>query len=188
MRTSSNGQIWRPESSSRLATSLGGSVSGEHGLGCVKQGQLEWQWAPHALDYTARSSGSSIRRDSSTRAISSLALSEAPAQVRGFSAARGLRRVRAEDLRQHGGVVPAASGRLRVGQPCSCRLQDPELAVFGGLRRQVAVLPSKRRRKARLVHVRSIASRCRTRADGVRDHFGKLVLGSADRRRVIARA
>jgi glycolate oxidase subunit GlcD len=32
-----------------LARSLGGSVSGEHGLGLVKGGQLEGQWAPAAL-------------------------------------------------------------------------------------------------------------------------------------------
>jgi glycolate oxidase subunit GlcD len=33
-----------------LAVRLGGSVSGEHGLGWVKQGQLERQWAPRALE------------------------------------------------------------------------------------------------------------------------------------------
>jgi glycolate oxidase subunit GlcD len=33
-----------------VATRLGGSVSGEHGLGWVKRGQLERQWAPRALD------------------------------------------------------------------------------------------------------------------------------------------
>jgi FAD/FMN-containing dehydrogenase len=33
-----------------LATSLGGSVSGEHGLGWVKRGQLARQWQPAALD------------------------------------------------------------------------------------------------------------------------------------------
>jgi glycolate oxidase subunit GlcD len=33
-----------------LAARLGGSVSGEHGVGWVKQGQLERQWAPRALD------------------------------------------------------------------------------------------------------------------------------------------
>jgi len=32
------------------AVSLGGSVSGEHGLGWVKRGQLERQWGPAALD------------------------------------------------------------------------------------------------------------------------------------------
>ncbi|WP_187368893.1 FAD-binding oxidoreductase [Baekduia soli] len=32
------------------AVALGGSVSGEHGLGWVKRGQLERQWAPAALD------------------------------------------------------------------------------------------------------------------------------------------
>jgi FAD/FMN-containing dehydrogenase len=32
-----------------LARSLGGSVSGEHGLGLVKGGQLDGQWAPAAL-------------------------------------------------------------------------------------------------------------------------------------------
>jgi glycolate oxidase subunit GlcD len=32
------------------AISLGGSVSGEHGLGWVKRGQLERQWQPAALD------------------------------------------------------------------------------------------------------------------------------------------
>jgi FAD/FMN-containing dehydrogenase len=32
-----------------LARSLGGSVSGEHGLGLVKAGQLEGQWGPAAL-------------------------------------------------------------------------------------------------------------------------------------------
>jgi glycolate oxidase subunit GlcD len=33
-----------------LATRLGGSISGEHGLGWVKRGQLERQWQPRALD------------------------------------------------------------------------------------------------------------------------------------------
>lgn len=32
-----------------LATRLGGSISGEHGLGWLKRGQLEKQWAPAAL-------------------------------------------------------------------------------------------------------------------------------------------
>ncbi len=36
-----------------LAVALGGSVSGEHGLGWVKRGQLERQWAPRALDLHA---------------------------------------------------------------------------------------------------------------------------------------
>ena len=29
---------------------LGGSVSGEHGLGLLKRGRLERQWSPRALD------------------------------------------------------------------------------------------------------------------------------------------
>jgi FAD/FMN-containing dehydrogenase len=33
-----------------LAASMGGSVSGEHGVGWVKNGALERQWAPAALD------------------------------------------------------------------------------------------------------------------------------------------
>jgi FAD/FMN-containing dehydrogenase len=33
-----------------LAVSLGGSVTGEHGMGWVKSGQLARQWAPAALD------------------------------------------------------------------------------------------------------------------------------------------
>jgi glycolate oxidase subunit GlcD len=33
-----------------LATSLGGSISGEHGVGWVKHGQLARQWAPRALE------------------------------------------------------------------------------------------------------------------------------------------
>jgi len=33
-----------------LAARLGGSVSGEHGLGLLKRGQLARQWAPRALD------------------------------------------------------------------------------------------------------------------------------------------
>jgi glycolate oxidase subunit GlcD len=33
-----------------MARSLGGSISGEHGLGIVKRGQLEGQWAPAALE------------------------------------------------------------------------------------------------------------------------------------------
>ncbi len=33
-----------------LARQLGGSVSGEHGLGLVKSGALEGQWSPAALD------------------------------------------------------------------------------------------------------------------------------------------
>jgi FAD/FMN-containing dehydrogenase len=33
-----------------LAIALGGSVSGEHGLGWVKRGQLARQWEPAALD------------------------------------------------------------------------------------------------------------------------------------------
>ena len=36
-----------------LATSLGGSVSGEHGLGWLKRGQLERQWSPRALELHA---------------------------------------------------------------------------------------------------------------------------------------
>jgi FAD/FMN-containing dehydrogenase len=36
-----------------LATRLGGSVSGEHGLGWLKRGQLEQQWAPRALELHA---------------------------------------------------------------------------------------------------------------------------------------
>ena len=34
----------------QLATDLGGSVSGEHGLGWVRSGELERQWADQALD------------------------------------------------------------------------------------------------------------------------------------------
>ena len=37
-----------------LATSLGGSVSGEHGLGWVRRGELERQWSPPALDLHER--------------------------------------------------------------------------------------------------------------------------------------
>ena len=33
-----------------LAVSLGGSVTGEHGMGWVKGGQLARQWTPAALD------------------------------------------------------------------------------------------------------------------------------------------
>jgi glycolate oxidase subunit GlcD len=33
-----------------LAVRLGGSVSGEHGLGMLKRGRLEGQWSPRALD------------------------------------------------------------------------------------------------------------------------------------------
>jgi glycolate oxidase subunit GlcD len=33
-----------------LAIALGGSVSGEHGLGLLKRGRLERQWSPRALD------------------------------------------------------------------------------------------------------------------------------------------
>jgi glycolate dehydrogenase FAD-linked subunit len=33
-----------------LATSLGGSISGEHGVGWVKRGQLARQWAPRAVE------------------------------------------------------------------------------------------------------------------------------------------
>jgi glycolate oxidase subunit GlcD len=36
-----------------LATRLGGSVSGEHGVGWVKRGQLRRQWSPRALDLHA---------------------------------------------------------------------------------------------------------------------------------------
>jgi glycolate oxidase subunit GlcD len=36
-----------------LATDLGGSISGEHGIGYVKRGYLEDQWAPRALDLHA---------------------------------------------------------------------------------------------------------------------------------------
>ena len=36
-----------------LAARLGGSVSGEHGVGWVKRGQLKRQWAPRALDLHA---------------------------------------------------------------------------------------------------------------------------------------
>ena len=32
-----------------LAVRLGGSISGEHGLGWLKRGQLHRQWAPAAL-------------------------------------------------------------------------------------------------------------------------------------------
>jgi FAD/FMN-containing dehydrogenase len=32
-----------------LATSLGGSISGEHGVGYVKRGQLSRQWPPSAI-------------------------------------------------------------------------------------------------------------------------------------------
>jgi glycolate oxidase len=33
-----------------LAIRLGGSVSGEHGLGLLKRGRLARQWSPRALD------------------------------------------------------------------------------------------------------------------------------------------
>jgi glycolate oxidase subunit GlcD len=36
-----------------LAARLGGSISGEHGVGWVKRGQLERQWPPRALDLHA---------------------------------------------------------------------------------------------------------------------------------------
>jgi glycolate oxidase subunit GlcD len=37
----------------QLATRLGGSISGEHGIGWVKRGQLAQQWSPPALDLHA---------------------------------------------------------------------------------------------------------------------------------------
>jgi glycolate oxidase subunit GlcD len=37
-----------------LATRLGGSVSGEHGIGWVKRGQLRRQWSPRALELHAK--------------------------------------------------------------------------------------------------------------------------------------
>jgi FAD/FMN-containing dehydrogenase len=36
-----------------LALRLGGSVSGEHGIGSVKRGQLARQWAPRAVELHA---------------------------------------------------------------------------------------------------------------------------------------
>ena len=36
-----------------LGVSLGGSVSGEHGLGWLKRGQLARQWSPRALELHA---------------------------------------------------------------------------------------------------------------------------------------
>jgi len=36
-----------------LAVSLGGSISGEHGVGLVKRGQLARQWQPRALELHA---------------------------------------------------------------------------------------------------------------------------------------
>ena len=38
-----------PRTCSTLAARLGGSISGEHGVGLVKRGQLARQWAPRAL-------------------------------------------------------------------------------------------------------------------------------------------
>ena len=35
-----------------MAIALGGSVSGEHGIGWLKRGQLERQWAPRASSST----------------------------------------------------------------------------------------------------------------------------------------
>jgi FAD/FMN-containing dehydrogenase len=37
-----------------LAGRLGGSISGEHGVGWVKRGQLAGQWAPRALELHAQ--------------------------------------------------------------------------------------------------------------------------------------
>jgi FAD/FMN-containing dehydrogenase len=52
-----------------LAVRLGGSVSGEHGIGLVKRGQLARQWAPRArLSSTGLSSRPSIRRGFSIQA------------------------------------------------------------------------------------------------------------------------
>jgi FAD/FMN-containing dehydrogenase len=36
-----------------LATRLGGSISGEHGVGWMKRGQLARQWPPRALELHA---------------------------------------------------------------------------------------------------------------------------------------
>jgi FAD/FMN-containing dehydrogenase len=36
-----------------LATRLGGSISGEHGVGILKRGQLRRQWSPRALELHA---------------------------------------------------------------------------------------------------------------------------------------
>ena len=36
-----------------LAAELGGSISGEHGTGWVKRGQLARQWAPRLLELQA---------------------------------------------------------------------------------------------------------------------------------------
>jgi FAD/FMN-containing dehydrogenase len=36
-----------------LAAELGGSISGEHGIGLVKRGQLQRQWAPRAIELMA---------------------------------------------------------------------------------------------------------------------------------------
>ena len=49
-RTSSPAPSSRSRISSTLAVRLGGSVSGEHGLGLLKRGQLARQWGPRALD------------------------------------------------------------------------------------------------------------------------------------------
>ena len=54
-----------------LAAELNGSISGEHGVGLVKGGQLRRQWEPPPSPCTRRSSGPSIPRTCSTRARSS---------------------------------------------------------------------------------------------------------------------
>jgi FAD/FMN-containing dehydrogenase len=51
------GELARAEDASEelfaMAAELGGSVSGEHGVGWVKRGQLARQWAPRALQVHA---------------------------------------------------------------------------------------------------------------------------------------
>ena len=77
-RTSSPRAEPRAEELFELAVRLGGSISGEHGIGWPKRGRLARQWSPRASSSTRRSSGSSTRRACSTRARSSRGPSASP--------------------------------------------------------------------------------------------------------------
>ena len=45
-----SGRATAAEELFELAARLGGSISGEHGIGWVKRGQLARQWPPRALE------------------------------------------------------------------------------------------------------------------------------------------
>ena len=116
-----------------MALRLGGTVSGEHGIGVLKRGWLSHQWAPAPSPRTARSRTRWTPRGCSTRGRSCLRTSSFLRRERGG--------VTLDRLRRRPGSLPRCSPPPSSAAVCCC----PPAAVTttpAGLRRRPRAAPS----------------------------------------------